>query len=65
MSAEENIKKLNLELPKASNPLGAYVAYKKVGNLIFVSGQVSFNKDGQLIKGKVGSDLKKQHNYFG
>jgi enamine deaminase RidA (YjgF/YER057c/UK114 family) len=57
MSAEENIKKLNLELPKASNPLGAYVAYKKVGNLIFVSGQVSFNKDGQLIKGKVGSDL--------
>ena len=27
------------------------------GNLIFISGQVSFNKDGQLIKGKVGAEL--------
>ena len=57
MSAEENIKKLNLELPKAPPPVGDYVAYKKTGNLIFISGQVSFKKDGQLIKGKVGSDL--------
>ena len=57
MNAEENLKKLNLELPKAPNPVGDYVAYKKVGNLIFISGQVSFKTDGQLIKGKVGSDL--------
>ena len=57
MSAEENIKKLNLELPEAPNPVGDYVAYKKTGNLVFISGQVSFKKDGQLIKGKVGSDL--------
>jgi enamine deaminase RidA (YjgF/YER057c/UK114 family) len=57
LSAEENIKKLNLELPKAPAPVGDYVAYKKTGNLIFISGQVSFKKDGQLIKGKVGSDL--------
>ena len=57
MSAEENLKKLNLQLPKAPNPVGAYVAYKKTGNLIFISGQVSFGNDGNLIKGKVGSDL--------
>lgn len=57
MSAEENLKKLNLQLPKAPNPVGAYVAYKKTGNLIFISGQVSFGKDGILIKGKVGSEL--------
>jgi len=57
MSTEENLKKLNLQLPKAPDPVGDYVAYKKVENLIFVSGQVSFKEDGQLIKGKVGSDL--------
>jgi enamine deaminase RidA (YjgF/YER057c/UK114 family) len=57
MSVEDNLKKLNLELPKAPGPVGAYVAYNKVGNLVFISGQVSFKKDGQLIKGKIGSDL--------
>ena len=63
MSAEENLKKLNLQLPKAPNPVGAYVAYKKTGNLIFISGQVSFGKDGILIKGKVGKDLKTEEAY--
>ena len=57
MSAEENIKKLGLELPKPPSPVGAYVAYVKINNLVFISGQVSFSSDGQLIKGKVGSDL--------
>jgi enamine deaminase RidA (YjgF/YER057c/UK114 family) len=57
VSAEENLKKLNIELPDAPEPVGDYVAYKKIGNLVFISGQVSFKKDGQLIKGKVGSDL--------
>ncbi|MBL6857376.1 MAG: RidA family protein [Pelagibacteraceae bacterium] len=57
MLAEENLKKLNLKLPKAPEPVGSYVAFKKVGNLIFISGQVSFGADGNLIKGKVGSDL--------
>jgi|TARA_B100001093_G_scaffold434215_1_gene431582 enamine deaminase RidA (YjgF/YER057c/UK114 family) len=57
VSAEENLKKLNIELPDAPEPVGDYVAYKKTGNLVFISGQVSFKKDGQLIKGKVGSDL--------
>ena len=57
MSPEENLKKLNIDLPRAPAPVGAYVAYKKTGKLVFISGQVSFKRDGQLIKGKVGSDL--------
>ena len=57
MSPEENLKNLNIILPKAPSPVGAYVAFKKSGNLVFVSGQVSFKEDGTLIKGKVGSDL--------
>tara|TARA_B100000780_G_C21094937_1_gene441508 strand:- start:42 stop:503 length:462 start_codon:yes stop_codon:yes gene_type:complete len=57
MSAEENLKKLSIELPYAPRPVGAYVAYKKINNLIYVSGQVSFNSDGKLIKGKLGLDM--------
>jgi len=53
----QRLEALKLNLPKAPSPVGAYVAYKKTGNLIFVSGQVSFNISGDLIKGKVGSDL--------
>ena len=29
MSVYENLKKLNIEIPKAPDPVGAYVAYKK------------------------------------
>jgi enamine deaminase RidA (YjgF/YER057c/UK114 family) len=57
MSVETNLKKLGIEIPNAPAPVGAYVAYKITGNLVYISGQVSFKKDGQLIKGKVGSDL--------
>jgi|TARA_B100000945_G_scaffold286687_1_gene257763 enamine deaminase RidA (YjgF/YER057c/UK114 family) len=54
---EEKLKSLNITLPKAPNPVGAYVASKISGNLIFISGQVSLDADGKLITGKVGRDL--------
>ena len=57
MSASEALKKLNIELPIAPDPVGAYVAFKKAGKLIFISGQLPIAKDGKLIKGKVGKDL--------
>jgi len=57
MSAEENLKKLNIILPPAPNPVGAYLAYRQSKNLIFISGQISIKADGNLIKGKVGADL--------
>ncbi len=57
MSPEENIKKNNIILPQAPDPVGAYAAAKISGNLIFISGQVSKRADGKLITGKVGEDL--------
>ena len=57
MSIEENLKKLNIILPPAPNPVGAYLAYRQSKNLIFISGQISIKADGNLIKGKVGTDL--------
>ena len=57
MSAEENLKKLNIDLPKAPDPVGSYVASKIAGNLVFISGQIPINSAGKLIKGKVGKEL--------
>ncbi len=57
MKIEEKLKSLNITLPKAPDPVGAYVASKISGNLIFISGQVSLDADGKLITGKVGRDL--------
>ena len=57
MTPEENLKTLNIILPNAPDPVGSYVASKKTGNLIFVSGQISVDKNGQLITGKVGKEI--------
>ena len=57
MSVEENLKKLNIEIPDAPSPVGAYVAFKKIDNLLFISGQLPVKLDGGMIKGKIGKDL--------
>ena len=57
MSFEENLKKNNIILPKAADPVGSYVATKIIGKMLFISGQISVDENGELIKGKVGKDL--------
>ena len=64
MTIEDNIKKNKLMIPEASNPVGSYIAYKFSGKLLFISGQISMNENGSLIKGKVGIDLDIQQGYF-
>ncbi len=53
----ERLKKLNIELPNAPDPVGAYVAAKKIGNLLYISGQLPIQSDGKITKGKIGKDL--------
>ena len=57
MNIENKLKDLNIELPDAPAPVGAYVAYKIINNLLYISGQLPISKDGNLIKGKIGKDL--------
>jgi len=63
MTAEENIKKLQIKLPEAKAPVGNYVATKISGKMLFISGQISIDESGQLIKGKVGKDLNTEAGY--
>ena len=63
MSYEEKIKELRINLPEAKAPVGNYVATKISGKMLFVSGQISIDESGQLIKGKIGKDLDTEAGY--
>ena len=63
MSVEDNLKKLNIVLPEAKAPAGNYVATKIVGKLLYISGQISIDENGELIKGKVGLDIDTDKAY--
>ena len=63
MSHEEKLKQLKIELPEAKAPVGNYVASKTLGKMLFISGQISIDESGQLIKGKVGKDLDTDAGY--
>ena len=63
MSANRNIEKLKIKLPEAKAPVGNYVATKISGKMLFISGQISIDENGQLIKGKIGEDLDTDAGY--
>ena len=63
MNYDDKIKELKIELPEAKAPVGSYVATKIVGKLIYVSGQISIDSNGDLIKGKVGKELTTEDAY--
>ena len=63
MNFEDKIKELKINLPVAKPPVGSYVATKIVGNLLYISGQISISEKDELIKGKVGKDLTVDEAY--
>ena len=63
MSYDDKLKELKINLPEAKAPVGNYVATKVSGKMLFISGQVSIDETGQLIKGKVGKDLDTDAGY--
>ena len=58
MFDEKKLIELNIQLPKAPDPVGAYVAFKVIDKLLFISGQLPIDINGKMIKGKIGKDLK-------
>ncbi len=63
MTIDKKIEELKIVLPEAKAPVGSYVASKIVGKLLFISGQISINENGELIKGKIGQELTTEDGY--
>ena len=63
MKYDDKLNELNITLPEAKAPVGNYVAAKISGKILFISGQISIDENGQLIKGKVGKDLDTESGY--
>ena len=63
MLFQKKIDELGIKLPKAADPVGSYVAAKISGKMLFISGQISIDENGELIKGKIGKDLDTEAGY--
>jgi enamine deaminase RidA (YjgF/YER057c/UK114 family) len=57
MSFHERLRTLGLDLLQVPKPIGNFRNYKRVGQLIYVSGQGPIEADGTLHRGKVGGDV--------
>jgi len=57
MSIDHRLAELGLTLPVAAAPVAAYVPAVEIGGMLHVSGQISFDEAGSLIKGRLGDDL--------
>lgn len=57
MSIEAKFESLGVTLPDAPAPAANYVPYVQVGDMVYVSGQISNDENG-LILGKLGDDME-------
>jgi enamine deaminase RidA (YjgF/YER057c/UK114 family) len=53
---ETKLKELGITLPNAPAPAANYVPFVQVGDIVYVSGQISADANG-FIKGKLGDDM--------
>ena len=63
MTINNKIEELKIILPEANAPVGSYVATKIVGKLLYISGQISVDESGKLIRGKIGKELTIDEGY--
>ena len=63
MSAEARLKKLGLELPEVPKPVAEYVPAKRVGDLVYVSGQGPIRDGKAVYVGRVGAEVSLEDAY--
>ena len=57
MSIQERLDKLGITLPEASGALASYIPVAVHGDIAYVSGQLPFDENGELITGRLGEDV--------
>src|SRR5688572_7901180 len=63
MNAEQNLRRLNIELPPPPKPVATYQTSVLVGNLLYVSGHGPAAAEGVRTTGKVGKELSPEEGY--
>ncbi|HEY8433607.1 MAG TPA: RidA family protein [Sphingomicrobium sp.] len=57
MSIDNRLAELGITLPQPAAPVAAYVPAVEANGLLHISGQISVDEGGNLIKGRLGEDL--------
>ncbi|MBY0573501.1 MAG: RidA family protein [Undibacterium sp.] len=57
MTCYDKLKELNIELPAAAVPVGAYVMHARTGNTVFISGHIA-KRDGMVWVGQLGKNMQ-------
>ena len=60
---EAKVKELGIKLETPETSVANYLPSVRTGNLIFLSGKLPVDKDGNLLKGKVGDNMSVQQGY--
>ncbi len=63
MKIEHKIKELGLILPEAPKPVAEYIPAKKIGNLVFTSGQGPIKNGKFIYIGKIGGEVSLKEGY--
>lgn len=62
-NVEEKIKEMGIELTDPEKSVANYLPSVRVGNLIFFSGKVPKDKEGNMIIGKLGKNMSIEQGY--
>ena len=57
MSIQGKLDQMGVTLPNAAAPAANYVPFVQVGDILYVSGQISIDETGELILGKLGDTM--------
>ena len=63
MTPEQRVRELNLELPAPPAPIGNFLPWRRVGQLLYLSGQGPRNPDGKVSVGRLGKDCTVERGY--
>ena len=63
MTPEAKLAAMGLTLPEIPTPLANYVAFKRDGATLYLSGQGPRRSDGSMATGKVGRDVSTEEAY--
>jgi len=59
----KNLERLGIQIPDAPRPLGNFAPYLLDGEYLYISGQVSVDADGAVVRGKLGADVDLERGY--